>query len=31
MTTFRLFKMYRSNGWALVPAIRQAWKVARHA
>jgi len=31
MITYRLFKLYRRSGWDLIPAIRTAWKVARHA
>lgn len=31
MTFLRLLRMYRKNNWAVVPAIKQAWKVSRHA
>lgn len=31
MTFLRLYRMFRSNGWNTLTAIRRAWKVSRHA
>lgn len=31
MTFLRLLRMYRQNNWSLRTAIKQAWKVSRHA
>ena len=31
MTFLRLYRMYRDYNWSIRNAIKQAWKVSRHA
>ena len=31
MTAIRLYLMYRRFGWNVLPAAKQAWRVARNA
>lgn len=31
MTFLKLYKLRRDCGWAIIPAIKSAWRISRHA